>query len=125
MDPQAWAAWYHNPESHSAYQISASGGDLVALGAHFKPRDASHFVSTPGAEIAFDRLQNGVIRATLTFPDSAPQVLERFEPRQPSAEELAQYVGEYTSSELQATYRFAVKDGKLVLVTNWASDLKK
>lgn len=119
VDPQPFAAWYRNPQSHSAYQISASGGDIVALGSHFKPRDANHFVSTPGAEIAFDRLPSGDIRATLTLPDSAPQVFERFEPRKPSAEELAQYAGEYTSSELQATYRFRVKDGELTLANNW------
>jgi len=76
-------------------------------------------VATPGAAIAFDRLQNGGIRATLTVEDSAPQVFVKFEPVKPSAEDLAQYAGEYTSSELQATYRFAVKDGKLTLATNW------
>jgi CubicO group peptidase (beta-lactamase class C family) len=117
--PQPFAGRYRHPESHSAYQLSAADGDIVALGTHFKPRDANHFVATPGAEIAFDRLQNGGMRATLTLPDSAPEVLERFEPLKPSAEELAQYAGEYASSELQATYRFAVKDGKLALATNW------
>ena len=119
VDPQLFAGWYRHAESHSAYQISSADGDLVALGTHFKPRDANHFVSAPGAEIAFDRLQNGGIGATLTFPDSPPQALERFEPLKPSAEDLAPYAGEYASSELQATYRFAVKDGKLAMSTNW------
>lgn len=64
-------------------------------------------------------MQNGNVRATLTLEDGAPQVLERFEPLKPSAADLAQYAGEYASSELQATYRFAVKDGKLALATNW------
>ena len=119
VDPRPFAGWYRHPESHSAHQLSAADGDIVALGTHFKPRAASHFASTLGAEIAFDRLPNGGIRATLTFPDSAPQVLERFEPLKPSEEDLAQYAGEYTSSELEATYRFAAKDGKLALATNW------
>ncbi|HVH71836.1 MAG TPA: hypothetical protein VNB49_12085, partial [Candidatus Dormibacteraeota bacterium] len=34
-------------------------------------------------------------------------------------EDLSQYTGEYLSTELQATYQFAVKDGKLTLATNW------
>jgi len=119
VDPQPFTGWYRDPESRSAYQLSAADGDIVALGTHFKPRDANHFVAAPSAEIAFDRLQNGGARATLTLEDSAPQVFERFEPEKPSAEDLAQYAGEYTSSELQATYRFAVKEGKLALATNW------
>ena len=119
VDPQPFTGWYRNPESHSASQLSAADGDIVALGTHFKPRNANHFVAAPGAEIAFDRLQNGDVRATLTLEDGAPQVLERFQPRKPSAEDLAQYAGEYASSELQATYRFTVKDGKLALATNW------
>lgn len=119
VDPQPFTGWYGNPESHSAHQLSAADGDIVALGTHFKPRDANHFVASPGAEITFDRLQNGNVRATLSLEDGAPQVLERFEPLKPSAADLAQYAGEYASSELQATYRFAVKDGKLALATNW------
>jgi hypothetical protein len=59
------------------------------------------------------------MRLTLDFKDSAPQIFERYEPLKASAENFAQYVGEYTSAELQATYRFAVKDGKLTLATNW------
>ena len=100
-------------------RLAAADGDIVALGRHFKPRNANHFVAAPGAEIAFDRLQNGDVRATLTLEGTAPQVFERFEPLKPSAEDLAQYAGEYSSSELQAAYRFAVKDGKLALATNW------
>jgi CubicO group peptidase (beta-lactamase class C family) len=119
VDPRPFTGWYRNPDSHSAYQLSVADGDIVALGTHFKPRNANHFVAAPGGEIAFDRLQNGDVRATLTLEGSAPQVFERFEPLKPSAEDLAQYAGEYSSSELQAAYRFAVKDGRLALATNW------
>ena len=59
------------------------------------------------------------MRFTLSFKDSAPQIFERYEPLKASAENFAQYAGEYTSAELPATYRFAVKDGKLTLATNW------
>ena len=119
VDPRPFAGWYRNLQSHSTLQLSASEGDVVAFDTHFKPRDANHFVAMPGAEITFDRKQNGSVRLTLAVQDSAAQVFERFEPVKPSAEDLAHYPGEYTSAELQATYRFAVKDGKLTLATNW------
>jgi hypothetical protein len=59
------------------------------------------------------------LRLTLSFKDTAPQIFERYEPLKASEENLARYVGEYTSTELQATYHFAVKEGKLTLATNW------
>lgn len=119
VDVQPFGGWYRDPESHSALQLSAADGDLVALGTHFKPRDANHFAASPGAEIILDRGQNGSTRLTLAFEDAAPQIFERFEPLKPSAEDFVQYAGEYTSAELQATYRFAMKDGKLTLATKW------
>lgn len=119
VDPQPFVGSYHNLDSHSVLKLSAVDGDLVAFGTHFKPRDASHFFASPRTEISFDRGQNDGVRATLSVIDGAPQSFEKFEPTKPSAEELAQYAGEYASTELQATYRFAVKDGKLTLATNW------
>jgi CubicO group peptidase (beta-lactamase class C family) len=119
VDLQPFIGWYRNVDSRSVLQISASNGSLQAFGTEFKPRDATHFVAIPGPEIAFDRQPNSGMRFTLDFKDSAPQIFERYEPLKASAENFAQYVGEYTSAELQATYRFAVKDGKLTLATNW------
>jgi CubicO group peptidase (beta-lactamase class C family) len=119
VDPQPFIGWYRNSDSHSAIQLSAADCDLVAYGTHFKPRDANHFFAGPGAQLIFDRLQNETTRLTLAFQDAAPQIYEKFEPLKSSAEDLAQYAGEFSSSELQATYRFAVKDGKLTLATNW------
>ncbi len=119
VDPQPFAGWYRNVDSHSVLQISASNVDIEAFGTHFKPRDATHFVATPGPEIVFDRQPNSGLRLTLSFKDTTPQIFERYEPLKASAENFAEYAGEYTSAELQATYRFAVKDGKLTLATNW------
>lgn len=123
VDPQPFTGWYRNLESHSSLQLSAADSDMVAFGTHFKPRDANHFVAAPGAEISFDRAQSGGTRLTLSVQDGAPQIYERFEPLKPSPENLAQYAGEYKSAELQAAYRFAVKDGKLTLATNWGESV--
>jgi CubicO group peptidase (beta-lactamase class C family) len=119
VDLQPFVGWYRNVDSRSVLQISASNGSLQAFGTQFKPRDGTHFVAIPGPEIAFDRQPNSGMRLTLDFKDSAPQIFERYEPLKASAENFAQYVGEYTSAELQATYRFAVKEGKLTLAANW------
>jgi hypothetical protein len=119
VDLQPFVGWYRNLDSRSVLQISASNGNLEAFGTQFKPRDATHFVAIPGPEIAFDRQLNSGMRLTLNFKDSAPQIFERYEPLKASAENFAPYVGEYTSAELGATYRFAIKDGKLTLATNW------
>jgi len=119
VDLQPFLGWYRNVDYRSVLQISESNGSLEAFGTQFKPRDATHFVAIPGPEIAFDRVLNSGMRLTLNFKDSAPQIFERYEPLKASAENFAQYVGEYTSAELQATYRIAAKDGKLTLATNW------
>jgi CubicO group peptidase (beta-lactamase class C family) len=119
VDLQPFVGWYRNVDSRSILQISVSNGSLEAFGTQFKPRDATHFVAIPGPEIAFDRPLNSGMRLTLNFKDSPPQVFESYEPLKASAENFAQYAGEYTSAELQAVYRFAVKDGKLTLATNW------
>ncbi len=119
IDAQLFAGWYRNPESHSVLEISVSKEGVGSFGTLFKPRDATHFVAASGPEIELDRQQNLGLRLTLNFKDTAPQVFEKYEPLKSSAENFAQYAGEYTSAELQATYRFAVKDGKLTLATNW------
>src|SRR5271155_1155504 len=118
-DAQSFAGWYRNPESHSVLEITASKEGVGAFGTLFKPRDATHFVATAGPEITFERQPNSGMRLTVNFKDTAPQIFEKYESLKASAENFAQYAGEYTSAELQATYRFAVKDGKLTLSTNW------
>jgi CubicO group peptidase (beta-lactamase class C family) len=119
VDAQPFAGWYRNIDSHSVLEITASKEGVGAFGTLFKPRDATHFIATAGPEIAFDRQTNSGMRLTVNFKDTAPQIFERYEPLKASAENFAQYAGEYTSAELQATYRFAVKDGKLTLAMNW------
>jgi CubicO group peptidase (beta-lactamase class C family) len=125
-DPHRYAGWYRNLDSHSVLEISASDNDVQAFGLRFKPRDASHFVLAGGPEVAFDAQPNSGMKLTVNFKDTAPQIFERYEAIKASEENLGQYAGTYTCAELQATYRFAVKDGKLTLATNWQepSDLQ-
>jgi CubicO group peptidase (beta-lactamase class C family) len=118
-DPQPFVGKYRDLQSHSVLEISVLDGDLSIYGIHFKPAGPSRFTAAEGADLNFDAPNGGPMRVTLRFGDAAPQALERFQAITPSAETLGQYAGEYKSAELEATYRFAVKDGKLTLATNW------
>jgi CubicO group peptidase (beta-lactamase class C family) len=119
VDAKPFAGWYRNIDSHSVLELTASSDGLGAFGTLFKPRDATHFVAPAGPEITFERQPNSGMRLLVNFKDTAPQIFERYEPLKSSEENFAPYAGEYTSTELQATYRFAVKDGKLTLARNW------
>ncbi len=119
VDAKPFAGWYRNIDSHSVLELTASSDGLGAFGTLFKPRDATHFVAPAGPEITFERQPNSGMRLLVNFKDTAPQIFERYEPLKASEENFAPYAGEYTSTELQATYRFAVKDGKLTLARNW------
>jgi CubicO group peptidase (beta-lactamase class C family) len=120
LDTLPLAGWYRNPDSHSVLQLSSTKDGVEAFGEQFKASDATHFAANEGrVEMVFESRSNSATRFTLTFRDSAQEVFERYEPLKPSEENFAQYQGEYTSAELQATYRFAVKDSKLTLASNW------
>jgi CubicO group peptidase (beta-lactamase class C family) len=118
-DLRPYAGWYRELNSHSILQVQAAESELQAFGSHFKPRDAEHFAGAFGSEMAFDRKPSGIMRLTLTLRDTAPQIFETYSAIKPTSDELAQYVGEYASSELQAAYHLVVKDGKLALASNW------
>ena len=119
VDTQPFVGLYRDLESHSVYKISEADGDLVLFEQHLKAVGPSRFSFSPGPELFFEPQANGAMRLTMTSNDTAPQILERFEPITPSADDLAQYAGDYASDELQTTYRFAVKDGRLTLNVNW------
>jgi len=122
VDPHPYAGSYRSADDHSVLVVKAGDGDLEIFGSHFKARDESHFVSKSGAEMAFAHTPRGM-RLTLSFPDAAPQIFETYQPVQLSNADLAQFAGEYTSAELQATYRLAAKDGKLTATVNWQEPL--
>jgi CubicO group peptidase (beta-lactamase class C family) len=118
VDPRPFAGQYRDLDSHSVVKVSASKEDVEMFGEHFKPRDASHFVASFG-EIAFDPKQSAAMQMTLAFKDQPPQIFEKYQPINPTAEELASFAGQYASAELEVTYKIAVKDGKLTLTKNW------
>jgi CubicO group peptidase (beta-lactamase class C family) len=121
VDATPFAGAYRDPESHEVLLLIAREGYLVGNGLQLKPRDATHFVSPQGPELNFDRRPDGGIRLSLTFDGSSdsPQIFEKYDPLSPSAEDLAQYAGDFTSAELETTYHLAFKDNQLKLTVNW------
>jgi CubicO group peptidase (beta-lactamase class C family) len=122
VDPSPFAATYRNPDSHEVFYLTAREDFLVGNELEFKPRDATHFASASGMQLSFDRQPGGGMRLSLSFtdaPEAPPQIYEKIQPVDLAVQDLAQYVGEYTSAELQTTYRFAVKGDKLALAVNW------
>jgi len=119
VDPQPFTGLYRDAQSHGTYSLTEAGGNLALFGQPLKPTGPARFSVMPGLELSFETLPNSGMRMTFNSLDSTPQVFERFQAVKLSASELAQYAGDYTSSELQATYKLAVKDGKLMLRVNW------
>jgi CubicO group peptidase (beta-lactamase class C family) len=119
VDPHPFVGQYRSANSHSVLNLSVADGDLSVYGLRLKPLDATHFTASEGLDMKFEANEGKPLRLTLSSADSAPQVFENFQAIEPSADDLVQYAGEYKSSELQATYRFAVKEGKLTLAANW------
>ncbi len=119
VDPQPFAGPYRSPADHFVIEVTAIEGELDALQTRFKPAGVNRFAAVTGPEITFEPGDGRRMRMTLNSPDTAPQIFERFQPIKPTAEDLAQYAGEYRSEALQATYKFAREDGKLTLARNW------
>jgi len=119
VDLPSFAGSYRDADTHSVLRVTASKDGLEAFGAHFQARDSGHFTGPDETEMTFDRQPNGVMRLTLVYKDTAPQILETYKTVSVSGQDLAQFVGEYTSAELEATYRLFVKEGKLMLAVNW------
>jgi CubicO group peptidase (beta-lactamase class C family) len=122
-----FAGLYWNREEDQFVKAYMKHGTLrVALGgdADFGLRPVSeasfHLADVPFGDrlnLTFQRTANDKpLRLLQSFDDAKPLVYESVEAVDPSATELLEYVGEYTSAEIDPIYRLAVQDGKLTLV---------
>lgn len=121
VDPQPFAGQYRNSKTHSVLDVSAVEGNLVINRGRWKATGPREFVNDWGQQISFEVVASKPMVLTAADPGEQP-VMRRFERLQPlklSETDLAQYIGPYTSSELQATYRFAEKAGQLTMTVNW------
>jgi len=120
VDTQPFVGLYRSPADHSVVKVSEREGNVEVQQRLFQPVSSNRFSAlAEERQIGFEPANGGGMRMTMSSADSAPQIFDRFQPSNPDAEDLAHYAGEYVSDELQATYKFAVKDGKLSLARNW------
>jgi len=118
-DAHNFVGLYRDPESHSVVDVSKVDGDLVAWGTYFRPEAGGRFVAEQeDANIVFES-QSGGMRMTNAVSGNPPHAFEKFQRISLSTEELAEYVGDYKSSEFEAVHRLAVKDTNLMFAVNW------
>jgi CubicO group peptidase (beta-lactamase class C family) len=118
VDPQPYVGSYRNVASHAVYTLASADGDLVLFGQHLKATGPNNFVFPGGPEIKFEG-SGDQMRFTIASEDAAPQVFERYKSIELTPADAAKYAGSFTSSELEATYKIEVKDGKPLLHVNW------
>ena len=118
-DLQSLTGMYRSRTSHSVVQVAVAEGELSLDGQVFKPVTSGHFASTSRDTIEFEFAAGKAAALTLAAVDTKPERFERSEPYTAAAADLARYTGDFFSSELQATYRFAVDHGKLTLAVSW------
>ena len=69
------------------------------------------------AAIKFEKQEKQKPMVMHIFPEEEkPETYESFQRVNPAAEQLKEYVGDYSSEELQVTFRLALKKGKLFFV---------
>lgn len=119
VDPRPFIGLYRDADSHSVYKIGAVDNDLTLFGQSLKAIGPGRFASSSGSELSFESRAGGGMRATMASPDTAPHVLDRFQPIKVLANDLAQYAGMYVSEELETSYKFAPKEGSLSSTINW------
>jgi CubicO group peptidase (beta-lactamase class C family) len=117
--PRGLDGSYREAETHAVYKVTRDGDELVLVGEHLRPVGPGRYTVGGNIAVQFDSPAGGEPRFTISPPDGQPRTFQRIQPVTPTAAELAQYAGEYQSSELQATYKFDVKDEKLTLSVGW------
>jgi len=114
---------YYNPDGDVIRRIILQNDSLRMLqgmagaGALLKPLSDTRFrPEGQTVEIRFEPVGTGGMR-WIDVPDSGakPVAYERAEEFKPTPAQLADYVGQYQSDEIEPVYRMAIQDGKVVL----------
>jgi len=102
------------------FTVRAAEGRLQAAGTELYPVRDHRFESARGTVLVFDDMPTADGRPAATLnPDTEPVRLEPVPAFDPTAGELAEYVGTYRSDEAEATYTLKVEDGELRIVDRW------
>lgn len=118
---QRKAGLYRDPLTNGTLKLEFKDGKLMAAvgpGFPLTPMSATEFsvVGVP-VKVTFEIAADGSTKKMIVREggDRKPAVFEAVNAAAPSAAQLAEYAGRFYSEELDTSYVFAVKDGKLIL----------
>jgi len=112
-DLERWADPYLHTRTDSIVRITVRDGALSFGAVRTRPLGEDRFaVGLSGLVVAFETEEDGV--RALTVADDPARRYRAMPAATPTPEELAEYVGSYTSDELDVTYSVEFQDGKLV-----------
>ena len=112
-DLERWADPYLHTHTDSIVRITVRGEALHFGSVRATPLGEDRFtVGLSGLVVAFDTEEDGTRTATLA--DDPKRRYRAMPAVAPTPEELAEYVGSYTSDELDVTYSVEFQDGKLL-----------
>lgn len=112
-DLERWADPYLHTRTDSIVRITVRDGALTLGAVRTRPLGEDGFaVGLSGLVVAFETEEDGT--RALTLADDPERRYRAMPAVTPTPEELAEYVGSYTSDELDVTYSVEFQDGKLV-----------
>jgi hypothetical protein len=117
-DANRFAGKYLDPQKHFVYTFSSADGQLMAWGAKLRRVGPNQFRDLGTGTITFEG-SGADMKATLDMDGKTFFAGQKVEPPQLSEAELAAYTGSYRSTELNATYKLTVEQGKLTLRNRW------
>lgn len=112
------AGLYRSTQSNDTVSlVRQEQGLRVENGPPLRPLSATRFLSgSGGAELEFGLDPEGRARsATLSEPNGNVSTFDRVERAQPTAAQLEEYRGTYTSDEAETSFRIEVDEGTLVM----------
>ena len=117
---QALSGGYKRMRDQTPLTLRWIDGALWVGNQRLTPVSSTRFVTSGAVTLEFDGARGGARPdAVLRTPDGDSMHLEPVPAFQPTAAELAEYVGEYESDEAEATYRVEVQSGALALVDRY------
>ena len=116
--PATFAGKYFDQSRHFVLEYDSVGGNLVSQGSPLTPIARDTFEGPMGYFTTFS-YDGSPSRVTVKHDNQTTFSGSRIEGFRPNDAALADCAGVYTSTELNATYRFSVEKGALMLRTNW------
>ncbi|MGA8437943.1 MAG: serine hydrolase domain-containing protein [Candidatus Sulfotelmatobacter sp.] len=119
-DPSLFAGKYLDPQKHFVYSFTVSGGSLMAWGASLPRVGPNRFKDLGTGTITFDSSAGGM-QATLITDGETFFAGKRVEAPNLGDADLAAYIGQYRSAELDVTYNLSTNQGNLMAQNNHSS----